>query len=143
MGTLMRRRRLRERHESALLSGAGTTNRPPVGYAKHRKPKPLGGVASTSYRAPWGHGIHPAEWMGKVVLRYLDDVNDPVVKALRALLLELLGDATRITAEGMATLQMICREAGVNFSNAVLFCVLYCNCGLVACLTSGQISLVS
>ena len=40
--------------------------------------------------------------MGKVVLRYLDDVDDPVVKALRALLLELLGDASRITSEGHA-----------------------------------------
>ena len=53
--------------------------------------------------------------MGKVVLRYLDDVNDPVVKALRALLLELLGDASRITSEGMATHQTICREVGCEF----------------------------
>ena len=63
--------------------------------------------------------------MGKVVLRYLDDVNDPVVKALRALLLELLGDATRITAEGMATLQMICREVGCEFQQRLcssVFC---------------------
>ena len=33
--------------------------------------------------------------LGKVVLRYLVDVNDPAVKTLRALLLELLGDVER------------------------------------------------
>ena len=53
--------------------------------------------------------------MGKVVLRYLVDVNDPAIKALRALLLELLGDVCRITPEGMATLQTICREVGCDF----------------------------
>ena len=63
--------------------------------------------------------------MGKVVLRYLDDVNDPVVKALRTLLLELLGDVTHITGEGMATLQMICREVGCEFQQKLcssVFC---------------------
>ena len=54
-------------------------------------------------------------WLGEVVLRYLVDVDDPVVKALRALLLELLGDVCRLTPEGMATLQTICREVGCDF----------------------------
>ena len=53
--------------------------------------------------------------LGKVVLRYLVDVDDPVVKALRALLLELLRDVCRLTPEGMATLQTICREVGCDF----------------------------
>ena len=53
--------------------------------------------------------------LGKVVLQYLVDVDDPVVKALRALLLELLGDVCRLTPEGMATLQTICREVGCDF----------------------------
>ena len=53
--------------------------------------------------------------LGKVVLRYLVDVDDPVVKALRALLLELLGDVCRLIPEGMATLQTICREVGCDF----------------------------
>ena len=43
MGTWMRHQRLRGRHESALLSGAVTTNKLLVGYAKQRRPKPLGG----------------------------------------------------------------------------------------------------
>ena len=53
--------------------------------------------------------------MGKVVLRCLVDVDDPVVKALRALLLELLGDVCCLTSEGMATLQTVCCEVGCDF----------------------------
>ena len=51
----------------------------------------------------------------KVVLRYEVDVDDPVVKALGALLLELLGDVCRLTPESMATLQTICHEVGCGF----------------------------
>ena len=71
--------------------------------------------------------------LGKVVLRYLVDVDDPVVKALRALLLELLGDVCRLTLEGMATLQTICREVGCDFQPRLCSpvfctgCVIYLN----------------
>ena len=53
--------------------------------------------------------------LGKVVLRYLVDVDDPLVKAIRALLIELLDDAHQLTLSGVATLQTICREVGCDF----------------------------
>ena len=51
----------------------------------------------------------------KVVLRYLADVDDPVVKAIRALLVELLDDARQLTPGCVAKLQTICREVGCDF----------------------------
>ena len=72
-----------------------------------------------------------------MVLRYLNDVNDPVVKALRALVQELLGDVTRITAEGLATLQMICREVGCEFQQRLCSSV-FCNAVVVLWLALHQ-----
>ena len=63
--------------------------------------------------------------LGKVVLRYLVDMDDPVVKAIRALLVELLDDAFRLTPECVATLQTICREVGCDFQQRLwspVFC---------------------
>ena len=60
--------------------------------------------------------------LGKVVLRYLVDMDDPVVKAIRALLVELLDDACRLTPECVATLQTICREVGCDFQQRLLLC---------------------
>ena len=63
--------------------------------------------------------------LGKVVLRYLVDMDDPVVKAIRALLVELLDDACRLTPECVATLQTICREVGCDFQQRLcspVFC---------------------
>ena len=83
------------------------TNRPQGGYVKRMRPKlfgesllrrPIALRGDTEYVQP--------NLLGKVVLRFLVDVDDPVVKALRALLLELLGDVCRLTSEGMATLRL-------------------------------------
>ena len=63
--------------------------------------------------------------LGKVVLRYLADVDDPVVKAIRALLVELLGEARQLTLGCVATLQTICREVGCDFHQGLcspVFC---------------------
>ena len=47
------------------------------------------------------------------------------IKAIRALLVELLGDACRLSPEGFATLQTICHEVGCDFQPRVcspVFC---------------------
>ena len=63
--------------------------------------------------------------LGKVVLRYLEDVDDPVVNAIRALLVELLSEARQLTLGCVATLQTICREVGCEFHQGLcspVFC---------------------
>ena len=58
MGTLMRHPQLRERHEGALLSGVVITN-DSQGVTKNRgSPSLSEKVTSSSYCAPWCHGIH-------------------------------------------------------------------------------------
>ena len=86
-----------------------------VGYEKRRRPKPFGESYCVVPLRSVGPRNHPTKFDGESGPAYLDDVNDLVVKALRALLLELLGDVSRITSEGMATLRTICQEVGCEF----------------------------
>ena len=63
--------------------------------------------------------------LGKVVLRYLEEVDDPVLNAIRALLVELLSEARQLTLGCVATLQTICREVGCEFHQGLcspVFC---------------------
>ena len=53
--------------------------------------------------------------LGKVVLRYLEDVDDPLVNAIRALLRETLGQSRQLTGGSIAALQSICQEVGCGF----------------------------
>ena len=87
---------------SALLSGVVTK-----AFRGKLLRRPIALRGDTEYIQP--------NLMGKVVLRYLVDVDDPAIKALRALLLELLGDVCHLTPKGMTTLQTICREVGCDF----------------------------
>ena len=63
--------------------------------------------------------------LGKVVLRYLEEVDDPVVNAIRTLLCEMLGDARQLTLGSVTTLQTICQEVGCDFHQGLcspVFC---------------------
>ena len=53
--------------------------------------------------------------LGKVVLRYLEEVDDQVVNAIRDLLRETLGQSQQLTGCSIATLQTICQEVGCSF----------------------------
>ena len=63
--------------------------------------------------------------LGKVVLRYLDDVDDPVVNAIRALLSETLVPGCKLSEGSVTTLQSICQEVGCSFHDRLgtpVFC---------------------
>ena len=68
--------------------------------------------------------------LGKVVLRYLVDVDDPLVRAIRTLLIELLDDAHQLSASGVATFLTICREVGCAVDQ-VLLSPVYCTAVIV------------
>ena len=62
--------------------------------------------------------------LGKVVLRYLEEVDDPVANAIRALILETLSDARQLISS-VATLQSFCQEIGCDFHRGLcspVFC---------------------
>ena len=63
--------------------------------------------------------------LGKVILRYLEEVDDPVVKAIRHLLGERLGQTRQLTGGSVTTLQTLCQEVGINFHQGLcspVFC---------------------
>ena len=62
--------------------------------------------------------------LGKVVLRYLEEVDDPIVNALRKLLHETLGNARQLTDSSVTTLQTICQEVGCDFHQGL--CIPVC-----------------
>ena len=62
--------------------------------------------------------------LGKVVLRYLEEVDDPIVNALRKLLPETLGDERQLTESSVATLRAICQEVGCDFHQGL--CIPVC-----------------
>ena len=63
--------------------------------------------------------------LGKVILRYLEEVDDPVVNAIRTLIGETLGDAGQLTPGSVDTLKSICQEVGSEFHRGLcspVFC---------------------
>ena len=62
--------------------------------------------------------------LGKVVLRYLEEVDGPIVNALRKLLHETLGDERQLTDSSVATLRAICQEVGCDFHEGL--CIPVC-----------------
>ena len=53
--------------------------------------------------------------LGKVVLRYLEDVDDPIVNELREMIHETVGNMRPLSDKGIATLRTICQEVGCDF----------------------------
>ena len=63
--------------------------------------------------------------LGKVVLRYLEEVDDPMVNAIRKLLSETLGQVRQLTHCSVITLQTMCQEVGCDFHQGLcppVFC---------------------
>ena len=53
--------------------------------------------------------------LGKVVLRCLEDVDDPIVNELREMIHETVGNVRPLSDKGIATLRTICQEVGCDF----------------------------
>ena len=107
---------------SALLFGVATISKTPGGLRKTDEAKafrhkllrrPIALRGDTEYIQ--------SNMLGKVVLRYLEEVDDPVVNAIRALLVEMLSEARQLTLGSVATLKTICQEVGCEFHQGLCF----------------------
>ena len=123
MAIWMRLLQLRLHPASALLSGVVIISRPlavcgrPKAFRRKLLRRPIALRGDTEYLQP--------NMLGKVVLRYLEEVDDPVANAIWTLILEMLSEARQLTLSSVATLQSICQEIGCGFHRGLcspVFC---------------------
>ena len=62
--------------------------------------------------------------LGKVVLRYLEDVDDPIVNELREMVRETIGSTQPFSERSVATLRTVCQEVGCAFHEGL--CIPVC-----------------
>ena len=53
--------------------------------------------------------------LGKVVLRYLETMEDPLINRVKEMILETVGGARLSSASGITTLRTLCQEVGCSF----------------------------
>ena len=53
--------------------------------------------------------------LGKVVLRYLDGMDEPLINSIQVILRATMGGRSVASAEGIATLQSLCQEVGCPY----------------------------
>ena len=53
--------------------------------------------------------------LGKVVLRYLEGMDEPLINSIQAILRATMGGMSVASAEGIATLQSLCQEVGCPY----------------------------
>ena len=74
--------------------------------------------------------------LGKVVLRYLEGMDEPLINGIQAILRETMGGTCLASAEGIATLQSLC-QVGCPYHDHHL---LYRTCCALDGLASGEVS---
>ena len=62
--------------------------------------------------------------LGKVVLRHLEDVDDPIVNELREMVRETIGSTQPFSERSVATLRTVCQEVGCAFHEGL--CIPVC-----------------
>ena len=53
--------------------------------------------------------------LGKVVLRYLEGMDEPLINSIQVILRATMGGMSVASAEGIATLQSLCQEVGCPY----------------------------
>ena len=59
--------------------------------------------------------------LGKIVLRYLEGTDEPLINGIQAILRETMGGTCLASAEGIATLQTLCQEVGCPYHDELCF----------------------
>ena len=59
--------------------------------------------------------------LGKIVLRYLEGMDEPLINGIQAILRETMGGTCLASAEGIATLQTLCQEVGCPYHDELCF----------------------
>ena len=62
--------------------------------------------------------------LGKVVLRYLEGMDEPLINGIKAIIRETMGGTCLASAEGIATLRTLCQEVGCPFHDEL--CITTC-----------------
>ena len=68
--------------------------------------------------------------LGKVVLRYLEGMDEPLIKGVEAMIRETMGGTCLSSMEGIATLRTLCQEVGCPFHDEL--CITTCCTALAA-----------
>ena len=71
--------------------------------------------------------------LGKVVLRYLEGMDEPLINSIQAILRATMGGMSVVSTEGIATLQSLCQEVGCPY-------LLCCTCSALDGLASRDVS---
>ena len=64
--------------------------------------------------------------LGKVVLRYLGGMDEPLINSIQVILRATMGGRSVASAEGIATLQSLCQEVGCPYHDELCFHHLLC-----------------
>ena len=78
--------------------------------------------------------------LGKVVLRYLEGMDEPLINSIQAILRATMGGMSVASAEGIATLQSLCQEVGCPYHDELLRHLLCCTCSALDGLASREVS---
>ena len=62
--------------------------------------------------------------LGKIVLRYLEGMDEPLINGIKAIIRETMGGACLASAEGIAALRTLCQEVGCPFHDEL--CITTC-----------------
>ena len=62
--------------------------------------------------------------LGKIVLRYLEGMDEPLINGIKAILRETMGGTCLASAEGIATLRTLCQEVGCPYHDEL--CITTC-----------------
>ena len=78
--------------------------------------------------------------LGKVVLRYLEGLDEPLINSIQAILRATMGGMCLASAEGIATLQSLCQEVGCTYHDELLHHLLCRTCSALDGLASREVS---
>ena len=79
------------------------------------RPKPFGGSSCAGQLHSEVTQSTSNPMLGKVVLRYLEGMDEPLINSIQAILRATMGGMSVVSAEGIATLQSLCQEVGCPY----------------------------
>ena len=77
--------------------------------------------------------------LGKIVLRYLENMDKPLINGIKAILRETMGGTCLVSAEGIATLRTLCQEVECPYHDE-LHHLLHRTCRPLDGLAQGEVS---
>ena len=79
--------------------------------------------------------------LGKIVLRYLEGMDEPLINGIKAILRETMGGTCLVSAEGIATVRTLCQEVGRPYHDEL--CITTCCIALAVLLHKEKFPLLA